>query len=156
MSQQYEFSDEEWVDDELFDACERGDLYDVQQLVKGHNPYLDAAREEDGWTCIEIAAGNGHVEVVKFLLRRGASCNKQDTDGGWTALHAAAANGHVRVCQVLCQGGADLTIRTYPEEEEWLEQTVGGRTAAQVALSRGHAEVVNALNNFANINPNEA
>merc|ERR1719506_3652221 len=101
------------VVDELFFACGQwGDLEAVKLLVDSCDPDLDAAQKDDGWTALEIAAAYGHVEIVKFLLERGADVNKQDFDG-WTPLHASAANGHMGVCLLLCGAGADLTIKNY-------------------------------------------
>jgi ankyrin repeat protein len=148
---QYDFGLHIWanldVEDELFIACgERGELDYVKLLVDSFNPDVDEARGDDGWTCIEIAAAYGRVEIVKFLLERGADPNKKDFDG-WTSLHAAAANGHVRVCRLLCEGGADLTIKTY--DDEMVDTNYEGLTPAQVALQRGHVQVMRALEEFA-------
>jgi ankyrin repeat protein len=140
---------ETWVEDELFIECgEQGDLDAVQLLVDSFNPDLDAAQKDDGWTCIEVAAGYGHIKIVEFLLDCGVHVNKQDQDG-WTALHAAAANGHLRVCQLLCERGADLNITSF--DDEFDDPTYEGLTPAQLAVISGHEQVKKALDEFAGI-----
>jgi len=52
------------------------------------------------------AAGNGHADVVKFLLESGADVNIR-SEGGMP-LHWAARNGQVKVMEILIENGADL------------------------------------------------
>ncbi len=56
------------------------------------------------------AAESGHRRVVIFLLDKGASIDKQDTNRGSTALHIATARGNLDVMKVLCESGANLAI----------------------------------------------
>jgi ankyrin repeat protein len=136
------------VEDELFFACgEWGNLDKVKLLVDCCAPDLDAAQKDDGWTALEIASAYGHVKIVKFLLERGADVNKQDFDG-WTPLHASAANGHMGVCLLLCGAGADLTVKNY--DDELTHTNYNGLKPAEVAFERGHTQVMNALDVFAN------
>jgi ankyrin repeat protein len=60
---------------------------------------------------LHIAARNGHVEVLKILLRGGADVNCRGPYGQ-TALHTACANGHADATRVLAEeAGADLNGR---------------------------------------------
>ena len=67
--------------------------------------------DADGSTPILYAAGNGHGDVVRLLMKLGADINKADNDGE-TPLHGAALNGHGDVIQMLVAGGADVNKAT--------------------------------------------
>ena len=40
-----------------------------------------AFQDNNGWTPMHIAAGNGHLEVVRLLLDQGADLAVQNNDG---------------------------------------------------------------------------
>jgi len=61
----------------IFGAAEKGDLATVRALV-AQDPSLVKARDAYGGTALHHAAGNGHLEVVKFLLASGADPTAQD------------------------------------------------------------------------------
>jgi ankyrin repeat protein len=54
-----------------------------------------------------VAAYNGHLEVVKLLLEKGADIEHKDNDGR-TPLCVAAYNGHLEVVRLLLEKGADI------------------------------------------------
>ncbi|RKK10536.1 hypothetical protein BFJ66_g16873 [Fusarium oxysporum f. sp. cepae] len=56
------------------------------------------ARDEDGFTPLIATSVNGHMEVVKMLLDKGADV--MAASDGWNPLHAAFASGHVGVISV--------------------------------------------------------
>lgn len=53
------------------------------------------------------ASQEGHVNIVKFLLERGAKVHAE-TSTGDTALTYACANGHTLIASILLQCGAEL------------------------------------------------
>jgi ankyrin repeat protein len=57
-----------------------------------------------------IAARNGHVDVAKFLLEKGANVNCRGFFGA-PGLHWAAINGHKEMVEFLIAHGADLNLR---------------------------------------------
>jgi ankyrin repeat protein len=59
---------------------------------------------------LHIAARNGHVEVAKFLLEKGADINCRGFFGA-PGLHWAAIHGHKAMVEFLIGHGADLTLR---------------------------------------------
>jgi ankyrin repeat protein len=61
-------------------------------------------------TPLHNSARNGHVEVLKVLLKGGADVNCHGPYGQ-TALHIACANGHADAIRVLAEDGADLNAR---------------------------------------------
>ncbi|KAL5331401.1 hypothetical protein ACEPPN_000931 [Leptodophora sp. 'Broadleaf-Isolate-01'] len=87
-----------------------------------------------GRTPLHWAAMNGHIEVVKQLLEKGANVAVANSSGGWTPLHQATWNGHVEVVKQLLEKGANTTVT----DSE-------GRTPLYWAAMNGHVEVVKLL-----------
>jgi ankyrin repeat protein len=55
------------------------------------------------------AADFGHIEIVKWLLERGANANARSSIGSQgTALHTAAWEGNLELVKVLVSAGADI------------------------------------------------
>ena len=57
-------------------------------------------------TFLILAAGNGHLELVKILVKHKAQIDKADSFNA-TALMAAATNGSLDVVQFLLANGAN-------------------------------------------------
>ena len=94
--------------------------------------YVDAV-DEDDTTALQVAAANGHEDIVRLLLMRGAAldiCNVH----GWTALMHAARNGHQTVVTLLLQNQADINARTRL-----------GASALAVAAEGGHLNICKLL-----------
>lgn len=120
-----------------------------------------------GWTAFEVAAVKGHTAVARKLLEAGANPDVRDTyqwtplmraadtrrlefvrmlldetdadlsarqESGATPLHIAAATGDIAMVMLLVNRGADRTATDG-----------GGKTAADVARSRGHADLADYL-----------
>lgn len=75
----------------LWYAAQYGDLNRVIKLV---NQRVDVdGRDASGYTSLHYAARNGHLEVCKFLLEKGADINAVTKSGCATALHRAVSAG---------------------------------------------------------------
>lgn len=61
-----------------------------------------------GFPPLLAAASNGQVQIVEYLLARGAPMESTAAESGFTALHLAAANGHSEVVDLLLEKGADV------------------------------------------------
>ena len=70
---------------------------------------------------LHTAAVNGHLALVRELLKRGASVDLQSSLGG-TALMFAAARGHLSIVLVLLQHSANPDL-----------QNIDGGTALMLA-----------------------
>jgi ankyrin repeat protein len=80
------------------------------------------------------SADNGHTEIVKVLIQKGAALNTQDFDG-WTALMKAVYGKHVEIVQTLIKNGADVNSKN-----------VGGYTTLFVAEEiKAPPEIINML-----------
>ena len=87
-----------------------------------------------GRTCLIVAAQEGELEVVEWLLEHDATASFQNPFDGQSALHAACLGGHERVALRLLAAGVRLTQRD-----------LLGRTPLQCAQKNGHIGVVRAL-----------
>ena len=73
-------------------AVKDGSVKDVQTLLaEGANPNTT---DDHGVPALMWAANNGHTEVVKFLLEKGADVNVKRTTDGATVLMIASQEGH--------------------------------------------------------------
>jgi ankyrin repeat protein len=59
---------------------------------------------------LHTAAGEGHVRIVRRLMRAGANPNVQ-VKGIGTPLHLAACYGHLDCARALVRAGADVGLR---------------------------------------------
>merc|ERR1711924_430836 len=80
-----------------------GELEEVQQILQLKTLDLNCV-DYNGNTALQMAAGNGHVQILEALL--GANCdpNKANKSGN-TPLHWAALNGHLDACKALISTG---------------------------------------------------
>ncbi|XP_049807885.1 protein phosphatase 1 regulatory subunit 16A [Schistocerca nitens] len=99
--------------DETRASTETQMLQDLQEAVA-----LDLdieAADQQGATPLHIAAANGYLRVVEYLLDQHVSTEVRDNDG-WQPVHAAACWGHLEVLEMLVQNGADLNAKTHHDE----------------------------------------
>lgn len=100
---------QEEMDCIIYDSRE-GDLETLQEIFAEIDPklILTIQNETTLSTPIHVAAANGHLEVLKFLLglvskeEAQVLANKKN-DSGNTPLHWAAFSGHLPVVQLLCE-----------------------------------------------------
>ncbi|KAH0419847.1 hypothetical protein CcaCcLH18_14269 [Colletotrichum camelliae] len=90
-------------------------------------------RAENGSTALAFASRNGHMEMVRLLLEKGADMNAVDNEGQ-TPMYVASYYGHLDVLQHLIKRGADKDI---PNKDSW--------TPLYTASRNGHLEVVRLL-----------
>ena len=80
-----------------------------------------------------VATYNGHPEVAKYLIEKGADVNHADKNGA-TALLGAAQEGHPEVAKYLIEKGADVN---HADKD--------GDTALKFAAKEGHLEIAKYL-----------
>ncbi|VDO07863.1 unnamed protein product [Rodentolepis nana] len=86
-----------------------------------------------GLNALHLASKEGHVEIVKELIRRHVDVN-QPTNKGNTALHIASLAGQFEVAKVLIENGALVNA-----------QSQNGFTPLYMAAQENHLEVVTLL-----------
>ena len=129
--------------EELMQACARGDVEAVKQLLgNGADATLAAASGQfEGCTAIMRASAVGHAAVVQALVAAGAPVDHVASTGqctGWNALMLAGAAGHVEAASVLLNGGADPRYVARSGRRECY-------TALMLASMRGWEDVVQLL-----------
>ncbi|XP_027850754.2 serine/threonine-protein phosphatase 6 regulatory ankyrin repeat subunit A isoform X2 [Aphis gossypii] len=82
-------------------AAMQGSVTVIIELMKfDKNGVISARNRITEATPLQLAAEGGHAQVVKVLVRAGASCSDENK-AGFTAVHLAAQNGHLPVLEVL-------------------------------------------------------
>ncbi|XP_054262267.1 ankyrin-1-like [Macrosteles quadrilineatus] len=75
-------------------AAMQGSVRVIEELMKFDRTGVISARNRvTEATPLQLAAEGGHADVVKVLVRAGASCTDENK-AGFTAVHLAAQNGH--------------------------------------------------------------
>lgn len=78
-----------------------------------------------------MAAANGHLDVVEYVLSKGVDPNASNLEKN-TPLHWACLNGHVEVVKKLILFGANVALLN--SSQVWLQ--LAGPVAVAYALSQ--------------------
>lgn len=114
-------------------ACESGNVLMLEVLLSSADVDPDPQNGE-GVTPLQVAAGHGHLEAVKFLIDKGANVNRPDRHG-LTTLAAAAYQGSVDLVHFLIdECGAKVDVLNDK-----------GASPLHGACQKGHVEVARAL-----------
>ena len=129
---------------------EASDLATVQKEVKGGaniNGKFKCAPQLGCKTYLSRAAFNGDVDVIKFLLGKGAKVN----DTGFlnqTPLTLAAARGHLEAVEVLLSAGGDPKIEMTDHGEKFraidIARKEGGQ-ATDPAVKERYEKIIKLL-----------
>ena len=121
-----------WIDYPLHEAADAGNLEQVQRLL--HSPNFHAnMRDGVQATPLHLAALQGRLQVVEYLLQQGVTIDAANIQG-LTPLYCAAEHGHAPVIRFLCEHGA-LVDSANPNRD----------TPLHVAVQNGHLEAVQTL-----------
>lgn len=93
----------------LHEAAKSGRTDDVERYL-AYGVCEVNELDQFGQTALHIASFEGHLDVVKVLIRKMASLNVQDKNG-WSPLHSAASAGHLEICEILIIEGADASMQ---------------------------------------------
>jgi ankyrin repeat protein len=130
----------------------------VEELVARGSP-LEAC-DEQGWTATAIAAGSGHVRILRALLGAGASVLSRTRATRRTALMAAAQGGHTPAVLLLLKHAPALPSAAGGEAAAAAaaaaagggaavahinERDAQGHTALMLAAKNAHAQACTAL-----------
>ena len=114
----------------LFNAVQYGDTIRVEELLKEVN--INTA-DRDGKTPLCVAAWNGHLNVVKLLLKNiRTDVNKSDMVGR-TPLHLASHRGHGEIVEALLK---DNRIRVNMADREGFTPLIEAAFSGMVEVVR--------------------
>ncbi|XP_051949789.1 E3 ubiquitin-protein ligase MIB2-like isoform X3 [Xyrauchen texanus] len=108
-----------------------GSALKVRELVQKYPDKVDIKNQ--GKTALQVAAHQGHVEVVKVLLQANSSIEAKDEDGD-AALHYTAFGNQAEVARLLLSKGASVNL---------LNNSMC--TALHIAVNKGFTDVVRVL-----------
>ncbi|CAH1268455.1 KIDINS220 [Branchiostoma lanceolatum] len=131
----------------------KGGHYEVVHDILRRNPNVNAVDKVqywlskgpsrmptlDGHTALSISAKDGHTDIVRELLVKGAYLNLTDKDGDTVLIHAVKG-GHLGVVQAL--------LDRYPDVDM---PGADNKTALYWAVEKGHPPIVQAILDY---NPN--
>ena len=86
------------------------------------------------------ASQQGHLDVVRELLARGADANAR-SNGGFTALHQASWKGHAEVVRELLARGAAVNARANNGRTPLISACGAGHLAAATLLLDAGADL---------------
>lgn len=120
----------------LIDAIANERLDTVQFLVE--NDYVDinetVEHQYRKYNSLMIAAAHGYVQIVTYLLEKGAKIDYVGGINNGTALSCAALHGHLDLVKLLCSEGANPNIKN-----------IHGETPMILAFKSGHYAVAEYL-----------
>lgn len=119
----------------LYVAAENGNALVVGDILKHSDVETASIPANNGYDPFHVAAKQGHIEVLKELLRFFPSLVMTTDSSNSTALHTAAAQGHVDVVNLLLDIDSNLAKIARNN----------GKTILHTAARMGHLEVVKSL-----------
>jgi hypothetical protein len=96
------------LDGQIIAAAKEGRAGDLDQLLAQHPHKIAVTGGQWSTPLLHLAAGEGHLDCVDVLLRRGFDVGTRDKLDNATALHWAAQSGAVAVVARLIEAGADV------------------------------------------------
>ena len=131
-------SSHERLNEKLLEATLKGDRETVQEALEEGADIQ--SRDSKGNTPFLIAATNGHLDLVQFLLKKGSHIEEANRGKhgsiSITALMMASFMGHLDVVEYLIDEKADVNARV---------TLLHGGAALHLAAGAGHLEIVEAL-----------
>jgi uncharacterized protein len=92
---------------EYSDALRSGKVAVVKKYL---DQGLDVNEVFFAWSSLQIATNHNQLEVVKFLIDKGANVDYVHPVTQMTALHLAAFDGHYEIAKYLISKGADVNL----------------------------------------------
>ncbi|CAG4944840.1 unnamed protein product [Colias eurytheme] len=97
----------------IWNAAFSGDKDKVLYLIDRAKNVSEVVNAQDnaGYTALHYAARNGHDDICKLLIAKGAQIDIQTKSGKATPLHRAAAAGKLSTVKLLIESGAKVDLQ---------------------------------------------
>ena len=116
-------------------ACQEGSMQVVEALISKYSANAKLEDYEKGITPLHLAAGNGHLDIVKFLCNENRCVIEAVDKIGRTPLHAACSHGHHEVAKYL----------VFEKNCDQNKKDKMGLTPIAIATLMGHKNVFQSL-----------
>jgi ankyrin repeat protein len=130
--------------DDIHEFAQKGDLEGVKSLIE-KDPELVNAKDEDGRTALHWACRGVHLDVVKFLVEKGADVNAEDNNK-IVPLHSLATRNSAAAIAVLVDNGADVDFKDYGGNTALHYAAMSDAADAVVILTKAGADIENREN----------
>jgi ankyrin repeat protein len=115
------------VSKSIEEAVKNGDIEFIQAFLKNDSSFSIDSVVSDGKTVLHHACVNGHLEVVKYVVKELHADVNVSTIDGKGALHFACKHGHTEVVQFLLE--QDSVCPEAEQNNKW--------TALHIACDKG-------------------
>ncbi|WP_265029658.1 ankyrin repeat domain-containing protein [Wolbachia endosymbiont (group A) of Philonthus cognatus] len=111
----------------------QGSRWNVVKLLANKGANINGETTEYKGTPLHFAAGEGNVDIAKFLLERGAYIYSQDNRNR-QPLHYAVKTGKLDIVKLLLDGGANPNVKDMDDQ-----------TPLNLATQKGYLDIVEIL-----------
>eukprot|EP01083_Nonionella_stella_P105366 303074_1 len=109
LPSKYTHKSRQEMEEDLFEACSKGDLNVVRQILTvDKNTAVHARDNNTDITCLMTACCHGHYAVVQELLTTPKLSINEQNNHGMSALHFAAQEGYDKIVGLLIQYGIEI------------------------------------------------
>jgi len=116
---------------EFFKAAETGDLPAVRAAIDAHPGWVNSLGGNWEATPLHYAAYEGHTEIARLLIARGADVDAHHPRYRYYPIHEAAMSGNTEIVRLLLDHGSEMDV-----------VTIHGGTPLYMAAGDGRRDIV--------------